>query len=287
VNVTRVLQSTGITLTRVFTVDETPTDAAGNVTVAVKRLDGTNAAGTFAGNATHAGTGTYTWALSPSPLLDCWTIDWTGTIAGNIVTIRDFIEIVGGFYVPDLAVARSRLSVKPAVTTADLAGARVQAEQEADRICQRAFVPRYSRRRLSGTGQPGLDCGHRFLRAVRSVTVAGVAYTSDQLAGLGFSSSGRIGQPTGLRWPIGDGNVVVEVEHGMDYVPENITWAATTRMQSILDRPKSGVPDRAQSFTTPDGGVYRLTTPDRQHTGIPDVDAVYESYYRPKRSVFA
>jgi hypothetical protein len=283
----RVQQSSAVTLTRQFSVDEVLTDASGNVTVAVKRLDGaTTGIATPTGNATHTTTGTYTWPLSPSPLLDAWTVDWTGTVGGVAVTVRDYVEIVGGFYF-GLAQARTELSIKPAVTSAQLAEKRTAVEQECEAICQRAFVPRFMRRRLSGTGTPSLGTAHRYLRTLRAVTVAGVAWSAPDVAAVTLTDDGRLVRPGAAIWPAGSGNIYVEYEYGQDFPPQNIVDASKTRLRSLLSRPSSGVPDRATSFSTPDGGVYRLSTPGRQKTGIPDVDGVYELYYRPHRAVFA
>ena len=56
----RVITSAPATLTHVFAVDEVPTDAAGTVTVAATRLDGTAVS---SGNAGHGDPGVYTYAL--------------------------------------------------------------------------------------------------------------------------------------------------------------------------------------------------------------------------------
>jgi hypothetical protein len=79
----------------------------------------------------------------------------------------------------------------------------------------------------------------------------------------------------------------VEYEYGLDFPPENARTAGKLMLRAALNRNTSGIPDRAVSFSTEDGGVYRLSTPSRQRTGIPDVDAVIEEYFRPPRAVFA
>jgi len=282
----RVLLSSAVTLTHQFAVDEALTDAAGNVTVAVKRLDGTDAAGTFAGNATHTTQGTYTWALSPSAVLDTWSVDWTGTFGGVPVTARDYVEIVGGFYF-GIGEARTELQLAASITAATIAGKRIAVEQECEDMTQRVFVPRFRRVRLSGNGTPSLGTPDRYLRSVRAASVAGVALAGTDLTALSVTNDGRIVRPGAVFWPAGAGNVIVEYEVGHDYPPDNIRTAAMTRLRSLIQRPKSGVPDRAISYTMPDGGSYRVSTPARQRTGIPDVDGVYDLYYRPKRAVIA
>lgn len=283
----RILRTSKVTLTHTFTVDEAATDAAGAVTVSVKRLDGTDAG---SGTATHGATGVYTYALTPSVTVDTWTVDWSGSIAGATVVARDIVEIVGDFYF-GLAEARSELQIPStgvhAVTAATIAQKRTEVEQEAERICQVAFVPRFERQKLNGTGTAQLGTRRRFLRAVRAVTVAGVAWASPDVAALTFTDDGTITRPGGALWTAGAGNIIVEYEYGHDYPPEEIRTAAKLRLRSMLGRTSTGVPDRALSFITAEGGTYRVSTPARQKTGIPDVDGVYERYYRPHRAVFA
>jgi hypothetical protein len=47
------------------------------------------------------------------------------------------------------------------------------------------------------------------------------------------------------------------------------------RCKTLLSQPKSGIPARAASFSLADGGVYRLSLPSRESTGIPEVDGAY------------
>ena len=282
----RVLKSSRVTLTHVFEVDGAATDADAGVTVHVRRLDGSDADGTPTGSATHQSTGTYTWTLSPSAFLDTWTVDWSGAFGGAAVTVTDYVEIVGGFYF-DLARTRSAFQIKPQVSTQDLADYRTAVEQECDDITMRSFVPRFARVKLSGNGRTLLDAGRRDLRDVRAVSVDGVAWDQDTVDAVGCLDDGTLARPGALVWPAGWGNIIVEFEYGQDYPPPSLSLACQTRLRSVLNRPGSGVPDRATSFTTPDGGVYRLSTPDRQHTGIPDVDAEYARHTRPRRAVVA
>lgn len=279
----RILKTSKVTLTHTFTVDEALTDAAGSVAVAVKRLDGTDAG---SGTATHGGTGVYTYALTPSANVDTWTVDWTGSIAGATVTARDIVEIVGDFYF-GIKEARDDMQLGAVPTSATIAQKRTEVEQEAERICQVAFVPRFERQKINGSGTPLLGTRRRFVRAVRAVSIAGVALDAPTLAALGFTDDGIITRPGGTAWPSGAGNIIIEYEYGYDTPPEEIRTAAKLRLRSVLGRSSSGVPDRALSFTIADGGIYRLSTPARQKTGMPDVDGVYERYYRPHRAVFA
>lgn len=282
----RVLQTSTTTITRTFTVDRVLTDAAGAVTVTVKRLDGTSV---VSGTATRASLGTYTYALPASAVLDAWTVDWSGSIGGVTVVTRDQVEVVGGFlFGLDEATTELKLQGVATVTTQILAAKRNEVEQECElRICRRAFVPRYAREVLDPTLSERLPLANSEPRTVRSVTVDGVAWTPTQLATIKRVSSGVLVLPDGVLWVSQPGGIVVEYEHGLDFPPEEIRSAAITRLQSKLNLRSSGIPSRAQSFAPGDGGTYRLVLPDKESTGLPDVDAAYKRYARYRRAVVA
>lgn len=279
----RVLRTASVVLTHVFYVDETPTDATGAVTYSVKRLDGTVvASGTASGPSP---TGTYMLTVPAQSQVDTLTVDWMGLIAGATVTARDIVEVVGGF-IFGLAEARA---MPPALDntkwpTAKLAQKRIGTENECELICGQAFVPRFHRvtftldtadtRSNNSTLVSKLTLPHINVRALRSVTVAGVA---QNLTGLTVSESGVL---RGLTWAAVETGtqIVVEYEHGRDYPPEDLKDACMLRLRSRLSQGDSGVPQRALSFSVADGGVYRLSTPAANRTGIPDVDGVYERY---------
>lgn len=285
-SLTRVLKTTAATLSHLFEVDETPTDAAGAVTYAVKRLDGT---AVQSGTATHGVTGLYTAVLlgANTLVLDTFTVDWSGTVAGAAVVARDYVEVVGGFQF-SLSTARARRPALDVVKypTAELARVRTNVEQECEQICDTTFVPRFCRVALSGDGKSGqLTLPHADLRAIRAITVDGVAYTAPQVAAVPFSDSGIVwsGAPSvwASPWPLGLRNVIIEYEHGMDAPPDDIADAGIIRLRSKLGQTDTSVPTRAISFTATEGGTYRLSTPGRdpltgqQKTGIPEVDAAY------------
>lgn len=270
----RVRQATQVTLTHTFLVGEVATDATGSVTVTVKRLDGT---AVTSGAAGHAGIGQYTFTLPAQPLLDALTVDWAGTVAGNPLTDRDIVEVVGGFLF-GIAEARNK---PPALSTqvypdAGLEAERVGVEQECEIICGQAFVPRFARIALSSRGTDALLLPVANVRAVRAVTVAGTAWSAPDVAALVPEDSGVLYRPGCVPWPAG--RVILEVEHGWDYPPEGIRTAAMLRLRSSLGQFSSQVPQRAISFTVQDGGVYRLSTPSRDRTGVPDVDGPYARY---------
>jgi hypothetical protein len=280
----RMMVTSKVTVTHVFKADEQPTDAAGAVTATVQRLDGTAVA---SGTATHgaAGSGAYSWDVTRA-VLDSLTLDFSGSVGGSTVTARDYVEVVGGFLF-DLGDARSDLGIPASVTSAKLAQKRIEVEQECERICRRAFVPRFAREVLSGNGTERLGLKNSEIRAIRSVTVNGVAVTGSDLTAINYTDSGVLTRPDGVLWPAGVKNIVVEIEHGWDYPPEDLRDANMLRLRSLLPRARSGIPDRATSFVNDNGATYRLSQPTKDTTGIPDVDGTYLKYARARRSVVA
>lgn len=268
----RVLRTSQVVLSHTFYVDETPTSATGSVAYSIKRLDGTVVA---SGNAIGpAPTGVYAVTVPAQASVDVLTLDWTGVISGATITARDFVEVVGG-YLFGLAEARAMPPVLDGTRypTATLAQKRISVEQECEKICGQAFVPRFARVALTA-GRASLTLPDVNVRALRAVTFGGVAQS---LSGLAVSASGVV---SGGSFPAysPERPLIVEYEHGLDYPPEDLKDAAMLRLRSRLSMGDSGIPQRALSFTVGDGGTYRLSTPSAQKTGIPDVDGVYERH---------
>lgn len=275
----RVQVTSSVTMSHTFYVDGVATDAAGPVTWTQKRLDGTAVAN---GTAAHpGGAGVYTFPLQASAVLDTHTIDWTGTFGGAPVTVRDFVEHVGGFLF-SLFEARSMPPVLSASLYPDamLAAKRIGTEQECEDMCRVAFVPRFKRRVFSGNGTPNIVTPDLMLRTLRAITVNGTPFSGPELAAVGVTDSGLITLDTGWTaqgvWPRGNRNIIAEYEHGYDMSSMGISEAAVVRLRSRLTKGDTSVPYRAISFSTVEGGTYRLSTPGRYKTGIPDVDAAYE-----------
>lgn len=292
----RLVRGTTGTITHTFVVDEDPTDSSTTVTVAA--VDATGASFLASSNATSAGTGTgqYTYTLAAGSTLEDLTGTWTGTIAGVSRAEADNVEIVGGTFF-DLATGRNSddtLADTTKYTTAQLRQARLEVEQECEQICDRAFFPRYARAVLDGTGTPDLllpsgdtlrrpGC-NREVRTIRSVTMAAAvdgtftAFTAGELAALAVTPDGAIRRTDGAYWTQELKNVVIEWEYGLDAPPQDLIRAALVRFRSRLNIHRTGVPDRATSFTAVDGGTYRIDLPGAWKTGIPEVDAVYARY---------
>ncbi len=277
----RIQQTVQQTLTKQFRPDGQLTDAAGDVTVTLKRLDGTVVA---SATATRTSLGTYTYPPPAQPLLDALTLDWSGSFGGAVITIRDFIEIVGGFYfgLDEVRAEHRDLRDTAKWTPEKLAQKRIEVEQECDQITGQAWVPRFARFLLDGSGTDELVVPDMVVRSVRTVSVAEraggtfVALTADQLAAVAALDAGLLVRDDGEKWPAGHRNVIVEYEHGADMPPQTIRSAGVLRIRSKATATSSNIPDRAMSFTVAQGGVYRLSTPGATRTGIPDVDAAYQ-----------
>lgn len=262
---------------------ETPASPTGTVTVAV--VDANNTAVT-SGNATSAGDGRYTFVLPGQASVGELTASWTATIDGTTVVESDLVEVCGAhlFTLAQGRAADSSLSNTTQYPTSALREARLQTEVELEEICDRAFTVRYRRVVLDGTGNDELileDSEVRRIRAVRVATRADgdfVALTADELAALVIAPDRVLRRVDGDTWTLGRGNVIVEYEHGWTAPPVDLVRAALVRFRSFANVGKTGVPDRAKSFTTTDGTTYRITLPDAYRTGIPFVDGIYSRY---------
>jgi hypothetical protein len=153
-------------------------------------------------------------------------------------------------------------------------------EDEFERICGQAFVPRYSRDVLSGPRRGPLRLRWPRLRRVLSVTVGGVAWSPSAVAEFGPDPLGLLRHGGG--WPYGVGNIVVEYEHGMDRPPTGIARVAKLRMKSLLLTGQSPLPDRAERISTTDAGTFTLAIASQESTGIPDVDAELQRHLSPR-----
>lgn len=282
---TRVLRTHATSVAHTFYLagTETAADSSTTVTVTITDANGTVVA---AGDATSAGVGTgrYTFALGGQAELALLTVAWSATISAAAIVETDQVEIVGGFFFT-LAEGRASdpvLADTVKYTTADLIAKRLETEIECEEICDRAFVPRYRRAVLDGTGTNELMLvGDNDIRRIRSARIAPrvgqafVALSAGQLAALAITPDRVVQRTDGAVWTAGRQNIVVEYEYGLDAPPEDLARASKIRFRSRLHITRTGIPERAQSYTTSDGSSYRLTTPDAYETGLADVDAIY------------
>jgi hypothetical protein len=287
----RILQTAPVTVTHTFLVGETPTDATGDITVNLKRLDATVVDGPTV--ATHTGTGEYSYEVPGQADVDMLTLDWSGTVGSGPVQVRDWVEVVGGhlFGLAEARAAHTGLGSTVTYPTDELADKRLSVEQEFEDIARVAFFPRFGVAELSGSGAARLAIPqylpHRAVRRVRAVAVDGVAWLTADAEAVRASEMGVLTRPGGAIWPAGVRNIRVEYEHGLDFPSERIKEVGILRLRSLASLTTTKIPDRAISYTVMEGGTYRLSTPNRDRTGIPEIDGVLERARRARRTVFA
>jgi len=285
----RVLQTSNVTLTHTFEVDEVATDAAGPVTWALFHADGTAVTPGGTGTASHDGPGLYSMAFQAPAAPDAWTLAWTGSFGGVAVTVTDVIDTVGAFM---FGIGEARralggptgmpgLADKNKYPTSLLVDQRIAVEQEAEDIANVGFVPRFARVTLVGNNTAEILCPFMPIRKVRSISVAGVVFNAGQLAQVQGTEAGVLFYPggwiQGSGWlgPYGGRNIIAEIEYGMDRPPAYVRDAAITRLRQRIGANQSLMPGNAIQWTTQDGGVYRLASPSGVSTGYLDIDAAY------------
>lgn len=277
----RVLRTTKATLSRSFYLDEVESGATGPVMVSATRLDGTVV---DTREAVLNGTA-YDYYFPGLDVLDDLAVTWSLTLGGDpMVLAGDRIEVVGGFYF-GLAEARDidRVLQNPTrFPTEMLIEKRIETENECERITGQAWVPRFCRQQVYSDGRGPLQLKWPNVRAVRAISVGGVAYGAPALASVRASPLGLLSRVSG--WPdtrtlTGEG-VVVEYEHGHDVPDPEITRATKIRLKSLMLEGDSALPDRAERIVTVDasGSSVVYSSPTATKTGIPAVDAVYGRY---------
>lgn len=292
---TRLVKTEPGTISTTFYVGETATAPTGTPTYTVTAADGVSVQ---TGSTTVNGT-TVSFTLAGISTLELLTVVWTAVVSGSTRTQTDYVEIVGQRFFSEAQgrASDSSLSDTSKYTTADLTLALLEVEQECEAICDRAFTPQYARIVLDGTGtsevlleHPGVDRSMADVRSIRSVTMAPraddtfTAFTAGELAAVQVTEDMLLRRVDGAAWTEGLRNVVVELEYGLDAPPPDLRRAALVRFRSRLNIHKSGVPDRAISWSADGGGTYRIDLPDAFKTGIPEVDGPYSRYSRRQGS---
>jgi hypothetical protein len=282
---TRVARSRSAVLTHVWYVGETPTDPTGTPTaVAVDANGDTVTIGSV--TVVGGGSGEVHATLAAQADLCAVTVTWTAVVSGDTVSEVDYVEVVGGFFftLPQVRASDATLADPGKYPTADLEARRVEVEVECEEICDRAFVPRYAREVLDGSGTSDLVLAHAEVRTIRRAAMAtrpGGAFTdltSAQLLALAPRDDRTLRRSDGGVWTGGWRNIVVEYEYGLDRPATDLVDAAMIRLRTLINRPKSGIPDRATSFVVAEGGTFRISQPGPWTVGIPDVDAAYARY---------
>ena len=256
--------------------------ASGAVTVTVTRATGTTVITAQTATLVTGTVGTYARQLSITQVGDLDVLTATWSVDGTAVASTT-VEVVGRFYVTvaDLRASHPTFQTQAQTWTAPvLAGYRDLAEREAEAICGRAFVPRFRRVTVDGSGDLSLQLPDEDVRSIVSVAEDGTAFTQTQLDELKPYASGRLDRAWGDAWTSGQENFVVTYTHGLDVPPPEVRYASMVRAQEMAfaGGPNgSAIPRRATSMTT-DGTTIQLDTASRLKTGNPDVDAVYDRW---------
>lgn len=269
--------------------------ATGTLTVEVTTADGTVVKA--AGSATTPDgdvTGRYTVTLTPAQTssLNLLTATWTDSAAPTVGRTTEH-EIVGGyiFSLADVRGHNPNLEAEAEYAAPLIIAKRLEVEDEVEDICDVAFVPRYRRVFVDGSGSHEVLAGVHMIRTVRSCRIyastGSSSYTSlsaAQLAGLVVTRDGLVRRTDGGTFDYGLGNIVLEVEHGYTTPPADLRTAVLDRLHDRLMDPNSAIPSRARAYTAADGFSYELTRADEFSTGIASVDAVYQRYSMRKKN---
>ena len=250
----RVLVNTPTTLTVVFEVDGVATDPSpATATVTITRDDGSLLLDEVAATRTAVGTFAISLTAVQNNQLDSLSVAWTSSLG----TLPAIVEIVGGFlFTIAQARALNPLSDVVRYPTQRIVDARTMVETALEDACGVAFVPRYRRESLNGSGSTEVALAMPRVRSIRAGTLDGTALTVDDLAAIVPSGPGIIYTPSG--WTRGFINYAISYEHGYDTPPPRVSNAALLLARRYLvDSPVS---DRATSLTTEDGTTQFLVT---------------------------
>lgn len=275
----RIVKGLSATLQHTFYVDGVATNPTPDTaTVTITRDDGT--AVVTAQPATEAGTGVVSYTLTPAQTvpLDVLTVSWTATFGGQAQVFTDTVEVAGGVLFT-IAQARALNALSNATTypAAAIAEARTYVESELEHACGVAFVERYRRETVNGSGGVNLMLSMPRVTAVRSVTLDGAAITVGELADIAPGPGGSLYNPAG--WTAGFSNYEVVYEHGY---PDGAVRAAASQAALLWAKNhlvKGPIDDRTTAFSTEDG-TFSMATPGIRGSvsGIPAVDAFIQRY---------
>lgn len=276
-DVLRVQRGTTRSIKFALQVDGALVDADGAMSVTVTNDEG---AGLLAVAASHEALGMYSVLLTPAETatLDFLTLAWTATVSGVAYTAMSTVEVVGGFWfsVPQIRAAFVELA---AYTDARIQAARTDAELFLEEQTDWSAVARYRRESIAFHRR---DTYHAVLGRwpvlrVRSVTLNGVALSSDDLATVTVDPDGVLffeRQTLLSAWSLTRSRVLADVSY--EYGPRVVS-ASAARVAMILARHRllrGPLDDRRIGLPVEGGGVVALLTPGVKGsvTGIPEVD---------------
>lgn len=270
------------------------TAASGSVSVVVKDVDGsTVASGTAAGSQHGHDAGIYSYTL-PSAVTDTlgvYEATASYTLSGSNYSRTYQIEVVGAylFEIHELR-ARDRALENEAHFPAEaIREAREVATAVIERSAQVSFARRAARAILSGDGTSTLILPDVEVASILGCVIydegegvdSGDDVTGTELEDIEVNpATGVITRTDGQTFPRGSNNVLVDYEHGYEYVPARIKTAAMILAEEAVV--PSGTPVRATSQST-DLGDFRISVANVDYgrdTGIPEVDAAVALFGR-------
>lgn len=274
----------------------------GTATVVVTKADGTAVSSGSATRPATDPTGLYNFAVTAAQTAALNQLQATWTFSDGSVrsTVHD---IAGRFYFSQTHVRLIEASLNSGTkyTLAQLYEARLATETECEAICDRAFVPRFGRFTLSGSGTTDLILPVGDLRRIVSGRVypypGATTYTTLTAANLAALTWVINPDPTHVLpgdnmitrgdynlWDEGNNNIIVEVEYGLDAPPDDLLRETMSRLRTRLNSAALGLSERATSYSTPEGQTFKLDTADAESTGFSAIDAVYTRYSRRRKS---
>lgn len=283
----RVLAGTPVEASVTFYQGGVVADPGEDVTVQVRRADGT----IFTPDAPVAGTedAPRTVALSKEETaeIDLLTLRWTSQALGTLTTT---VEVVGDriFTIAELRAfgndrdGRSRaLDNAERYSDAVIDDTRRLVEDGFEEICQVAFIPRFKVSMVDAA-----TAGCILLPAMRTSSVRFVQVrengtwmdlSNEEIDDLDLTPWGELTRWSG-NWPRGRRNIRVGYIHGWDRPPEEIRRAGMILARTQLI--EGNVSDRAMGFSD-EAGSYRLATAGVTRGswyGLPLVDSVLQRY---------
>lgn len=220
---------------------------------------------------------------SELPGLDLLTA--TLTESGSGVVEVATIEVVGAHYftIDDVRYADSTMRENVSRFSDDeIIRVRPEVEQECERICGRAFVPRLSRQLFTGGRTTFVELQGWPIRRIHYAEIDGAALDSSELESL-TEWLGKKYEVNGdyFKALLSGSQLDVVYEHGISEPPADLKRAAIAHLKHMMTKDSSTHDERYTSISNPDG-TFGIATPGRAgfEVGLPYVDAVYGRYRR-------
>lgn len=265
--------------------------ATGSVSVVVKDVDDVSVASGTASASDTTGVYTYSLPTGVTGSLGSYVATATATVSGSTVTLPYHVEVVGSylFEIHELRERDRALENESNFPAEMIRRAREDATAVIERSAQVSFARRVSRVILSGDGSSTLLLPDVEVASILGCVVydeasgvdVGDEVTGSELEDLEVNpATGVVTRTDGQAFPVGSNNVLIDYEHGYEYVPARIKTAAMILAEESIV--PSGTPARATSQST-DLGDFRISVANVDYgrdTGIPEVDAAIALFGR-------